>query len=87
MLSPVALAYSRYQEHEADRFALDLTRDNRSVLISFVEIDGREPEQSAPRADLQVLPIEPPEHRRANRLLQQLSPLALEQTTTCPAGK
>ena len=25
LLSPVALAYSRYQEHEADRYALDLT--------------------------------------------------------------
>ena len=28
VLSPVALAYSRYQEHEADRFALDLTHTN-----------------------------------------------------------
>ena len=26
VLSPVGLAYSRYQEHEADRYALDLTR-------------------------------------------------------------
>jgi STE24 endopeptidase len=38
LLSPVALAYSRNQEHEADRFALDLTRDNRSGARSFVKL-------------------------------------------------
>ncbi len=31
VLSPAALAYSRFQEHEADRFALELTRDKRSA--------------------------------------------------------
>jgi STE24 endopeptidase len=31
VLSPVALAYSRHQEHEADRYALDLTRTNHSA--------------------------------------------------------
>ena len=30
VLGPVALAYSRHNEHEADRFALELTRLNRS---------------------------------------------------------
>ena len=30
VLSPVGLAYSRHQEHEADRFALELTRTNHS---------------------------------------------------------
>jgi Zn-dependent protease with chaperone function len=38
VLSPVALAYSRYQEHEADRFALDLTRTNRAGAMSFVKL-------------------------------------------------
>src|SRR5262249_56333151 len=37
-LSPVALAYSRYQEHEADRFSLDLTRTNHSAAMSFVKL-------------------------------------------------
>jgi STE24 endopeptidase len=38
LLSPVALAYSRNQEHEADRFALNLTHDNRSGARSFVKL-------------------------------------------------
>jgi STE24 endopeptidase len=38
LLSPVALAYSRYQEHEADRFALELTRTNYSGARSFVKL-------------------------------------------------
>jgi Zn-dependent protease with chaperone function len=38
VLSPVALAYSRMQEHEADQFALDLTRTNRAGAMSFVKL-------------------------------------------------
>jgi STE24 endopeptidase len=38
VLSPVALAYSRYQEHEADRFALDLTQANHSAAMAFVKM-------------------------------------------------
>jgi Zn-dependent protease with chaperone function len=38
VLSPVALAYSRYQEHEADRYALDLTRANHSGATAFVKM-------------------------------------------------
>jgi STE24 endopeptidase len=38
ILSPVALAYSRHQEHEADRFALELTRTNHSGGLSFVKL-------------------------------------------------
>lgn len=36
--NPVGLAFSRYQEHEADRFALELTRDNHAGALSFVAI-------------------------------------------------
>ncbi len=32
---PAAFAYSRHQEHEADRFALELTRSNRSGALAF----------------------------------------------------
>jgi Zn-dependent protease with chaperone function len=32
------LAYSRYQEHEADQFALDLTHANHSGALSFVTL-------------------------------------------------
>ncbi len=38
LLSPVALAYSRGQEHEADRFALELTRTNRSAALAFAKL-------------------------------------------------
>ncbi|MFI5458297.1 MAG: M48 family metallopeptidase [Isosphaerales bacterium] len=37
-LGPVVLAYSRSQEHEADRFALDLTRTNHSAGTAFVKL-------------------------------------------------
>jgi len=35
---PLGLAFSRYQEHEADRFALELTRDNRACAGAFVAL-------------------------------------------------
>ncbi len=38
VLSPVALAYSRYQEHEADRFSLELTHANHSGGTAFVKM-------------------------------------------------
>jgi Zn-dependent protease with chaperone function len=37
-LGPVALAYSRYQEHEADRYALDLTHANHSAAMADVKM-------------------------------------------------
>lgn len=38
VLGPVGLALSRYQEHEADRFSLDLTHRNRSAARAFVSL-------------------------------------------------
>jgi STE24 endopeptidase len=38
LLSPVALAYSRMQEHEADRYALDLIHDNHAGAHSFLKL-------------------------------------------------
>jgi STE24 endopeptidase len=40
VLSPLGLAYSRHQEHEADRFALNLTRTNHSGGLSFVKLQA-----------------------------------------------
>lgn len=37
-LAPLALAYSRHHEHEADRFALDLTHRNRSAARAFAHL-------------------------------------------------
>jgi Zn-dependent protease with chaperone function len=36
--SPGVLAFSRHQEHEADRFGLELTRDNRAAASTFVRL-------------------------------------------------
>ena len=38
VLSPAGLAYSRYQEHEADRYALDLTRSNHAAGTAHVKL-------------------------------------------------
>jgi STE24 endopeptidase len=38
VLSPVGLAYSRYQEHEADRYALNLTRSNHAAGTAHVKL-------------------------------------------------
>ncbi len=36
--SPLMLALSRHQEHEADRFALELTRNNRAAATAFIRL-------------------------------------------------
>jgi len=36
VISPAALALSRYHEHEADRFAIELTHDNQAGASAFV---------------------------------------------------
>ena len=38
LLAPVVLGFSRYQEHEADRFALEITRDNYAAASAFVAL-------------------------------------------------
>jgi Zn-dependent protease with chaperone function len=37
---PAALAFSRHQEHEADRFALEITRDNRACAEAFIGLQA-----------------------------------------------
>ena len=37
-ITPGVLAFSRWQEHEADRFGLELTRDNRAAAMVFVRL-------------------------------------------------
>ena len=36
LLAPLVLGFSRQQEHEADRFALEITRDNHAAASTFV---------------------------------------------------
>jgi Zn-dependent protease with chaperone function len=35
---PAALAFSRHMEHEADRFALELTQDGRAAALAFAKL-------------------------------------------------
>jgi len=37
-LAPADLAFARHREHEADRFALELTRDNRGYATAILDI-------------------------------------------------
>lgn len=37
-LSPLMMAYSRHNEHEADRFALEITRDNHAGASAFARL-------------------------------------------------
>ncbi|HVT58335.1 MAG TPA: M48 family metallopeptidase [Thermoanaerobaculia bacterium] len=38
LFAPLALAFSRHLEHEADRFGLELTRDNHAAATAFVAL-------------------------------------------------
>ena len=38
IITPVDLAYSRWQEHEADRFGLEITKDNHAAATAFVKL-------------------------------------------------
>jgi STE24 endopeptidase len=38
LVGPALLGYSRHNEHEADRFALEITRDNRGLAQAFVKL-------------------------------------------------
>lgn len=38
--TPVALAFTRYQEHESDRFGLEITRDNHAAATAFVKLQA-----------------------------------------------
>lgn len=48
--SPVALALSRWQEREADRFGLEITRDNNAAARAFVRL--QEDNLAVPRTGL-----------------------------------
>ena len=55
-LSPVAMAYSRNQEHAADRFALDLTRTNHSGATAFVKLQEENLGNPRPGLIYQIYP-------------------------------
>lgn len=38
IISPIALAFSRQNEHEADRFGLEITRNNHAAATAFVKL-------------------------------------------------
>ena len=38
IVTPIALAFSRHNEHESDRFGLEITRNNRAAAMAFVKL-------------------------------------------------
>jgi Zn-dependent protease with chaperone function len=50
VVTPVAAGYSRWQEHEADRFGLEITRNNHAAATAFVKL--QEENLSVPRRGL-----------------------------------
>jgi STE24 endopeptidase len=50
VIAPVANGYSRWQEHEADRFGLEITRDNHAAATAFVKL--QQENLSVPRRGL-----------------------------------
>ena len=38
VITPVAAGYSRWQEHESDRFGLEITRNNHAAAMAFVTL-------------------------------------------------
>jgi Zn-dependent protease with chaperone function len=50
VITPVAAGYSRWQEHEADRFGLEITRNNHAAAAAFVKL--QQENLSVPRRGL-----------------------------------
>lgn len=40
VVNPALLGYSRHNEHEADRFALEITKDNHAMATAFVKLQA-----------------------------------------------
>ncbi len=55
VISPAALAFSRYQEREADRFALEITRDNRAGATAFVKLQTQNLSNPRPGILMRIL--------------------------------
>jgi len=53
LLAPFGNAFSRHLEHEADRFALEITRDNHAVASAFAKLQATN--LSNPRPDAWVV--------------------------------
>lgn len=69
VLGPIGLALSRYHEHEADRFSLELTHQNASAARAFVDLQ---------RANLSV-----PRHSRVETLWRSTHPSIAERIEFC----
>jgi Zn-dependent protease with chaperone function len=52
IVGPIALAFSRHNEHEADRFGLEITQNNRAAATAFVKL--QEENLGVPRPNVLV---------------------------------
>ena len=68
-VSPVVMAYSRAQEHEADVFALELTQTNHSAASAFAKLQQENLGVPWHGAARKALALDTPKHRRADRVL------------------
>jgi Zn-dependent protease with chaperone function len=50
IITPIAMAYSRHNEHEADRFGLEITQNNHAAATAFVKL--QQENLSVPRPNL-----------------------------------
>jgi STE24 endopeptidase len=55
LISPLTLAYSRYAEHEADRFAIEITRDNQAGATAFVKLQTENLSNPRPSEIIKIL--------------------------------
>ena len=75
--SPAINGLSRSMEHEADRFALEITRTSRAAATGFSKLQRDNLAIPYPGSDLGALAVDPPPDRRADRLLQPLPALGV----------
>ena len=87
VVTPGVLAFTRCNEHESDRFGLEITREQPRCGHGVRQAAAGEPGRPAPALAGQAVAGEPSDARRAHRLLQRISPVgtrgAVHVQATC----
>ena len=71
-IMPAALGFSRWMEHEADRFGLELTQDSHAAALAFVKLQQNNLSHPAPGPALRVVARLAPVARRPHRLRERV---------------
>lgn len=75
LATPVVFAVTRHNEHEADRFGLELTHDNRSAATAFAKLQAENLAIPLSRHAVQDLPRVAPGAGGAHRVREHVSAL------------